>query len=123
MNLKDRTNKIILIVLLVLYFLFFIYTFPTYIERKCFGYSPSVMWFKISNLFLNGPPILEKYYRLLRDKVPQNTILVSVILNIGNMIFGFIHFKKKWWYYLLLFISIVISIILKDCYVLLSNLE
>lgn len=123
MNLKDRTNKIILIVLLVLYFLFFIYTFPTYIERKCFGYSPSVMWFKISNLFLNGPPILEKYYRLLRDKVPQNTILVSVILNIGNMVFGFINFKKKWWYYVILLISILLSVILIDCWWMLYTAE
>jgi hypothetical protein len=49
-------------------------------------------------------------------KIPEFTMLTAIIINGANMIFGFINYKKKWWYYLILVITVIMSIMLWDCF-------
>jgi len=46
----------------------------------------------------------------------MSKILVAVLVNFVNMVIGLINFKKKWWYYVILLISILLSLVLVDCW-------
>ena len=57
------------------------------------------------------------------NKISEWTLVTSFVVNIANMVFGFINFKKKWWYYVILLISILLSVILIDCWWMLYTAE
>ena len=117
---KPTNNKckIVFIVLIILFVTLFFCHMPGYILEKCLGY-PDEMYYKFwkpLNNFLHGDKVLNYLYHLVLYKIPAWTIYPVIILNAANMIFGFIHYKKKWWYYLVLALSILCSVLLLDYY-------
>ena len=96
--------------------MYFLYALPTYIVSKTSNYQSNEIWFDIRYYLLNSNYLLKKYYRLLRYKASMSKILVAVLVNFVNMVIGLINFKKKWWYYVILLISILLSLVLVDCW-------
>ena len=101
----------------VVYIVLFILFFPKFIHYKWLENSDLILLKKIHALFHNDFCGTQKYYRTMRNIMPEFLIPYSVIFNAGNMIFGFVNFKKKWWYYLMLIISVLCSILLIDCFI------
>lgn len=120
---KKTVIKIIFIANFIINLVGFVVSFPKYIHLK-FLYSTNFdLWLKIHALLLEGNYGLRTYYRFMRDNLPDSFILLAIILNIINMIFGFVNYKTKWWYYVILVITIVMSIILWDCFYILIHAE
>ena len=101
----------------IVYIVLFILFFPKFIHYKWLENSDLILWKKIHSLFHNDFCGTQKYYRTMRNIMSEFLIPYSVIFNAGNMIFGFVNFKKKWWYYLMLIISVLFSILLIDCFI------
>ena len=78
---------------------------------------------KIYDSIICKNSIIEKYFYFMLHKIPEWTMLVSVMINSGNMYFGFREYKKKWWYYVILSISILMSLLLLDCWWILDTAE
>ena len=114
----NHKYKIVFIVLIILFFTLFLCHMPGYILEKCLGYPDEMyytFWNPLDN-FLRSNKVLNYLYHLVLYKISSWTIYPAVILNAGNMVFGFIHYKKKWWYYLILAVSILCSVLLLDYY-------
>ena len=129
MNGKKRIGFILVFSLFAIYFLFCL---PTYISSKYLS-SPyasfSFLWEKLF-LFLfkidkiGGFPNFAKTFSYnIIHKVPVWSIPITIITNTINMIFGFKILRKRWWYYLILFLSILLTVVLIDCYRLESSPE
>ncbi|MBR4022501.1 MAG: hypothetical protein IKI94_07910 [Ruminococcus sp.] len=118
---KKTVIKIIFIANFIINLAGFVVSFPKYIHLK-FLYSTNFdLWLKIHALLLEGNYGLRTYYRFMRDNLPDSFILLAIILNIINMIFGFVNYKTKWWYYVILIITVIMSIMLWDCFYILIH--
>ena len=121
-----KKTKCICLILWIVFFafvVFYICCMPTYVVMKFVGPHASIyfIWCEIRELILNND-ILHSFYNALVFKIPECIMLIAIIINGANMIFGFINYKKKWWYYLILAISIIMSIMLWDCWYILYTL-
>ena len=121
-----KKTKCICLILWIVFFafiVFYICCMPTYIQMKIVGNHDSMyyIWCKIDEFILNND-VLNLFFITMRNKFPEYTMLIAIIINGINMIFGFINYKKKWWYYLILVISIIMSIMLWDCWYILYTL-
>ena len=106
------------LVFFALFFIIFLCHLPGWILEHCYN-STSDKYYNFSNLlreFIRQNKILEALFSFLIYKIPDWTIIPTIVLNGANMVFGFVNFKKKWWYYLLLAISIFLSFVLFDYY-------
>ena len=115
---KNKNVYIIIFSFIIISFIaFFVYSTPTYVHLKALGWSgpkDDILWC-ISDFFRSSE-LLYNYYCHLRNKTSINMIIIALVVNMANMIFGFINYKKKWWYYLILVITIIMSIMLWDCF-------
>ena len=105
-------------VFFALFFIIFLCHLPGYITENTGGY-PDEMYFKFwdpLDSFFRKSKILSPIYNEIIYKIPDWTIIPTIVLNGANMVFGFVNFKKKWWFYLLLAISILLSYGLYDYY-------
>ena len=115
----QKTNlikKIIMFSLFIVYIIYFIYAFPTYVISKTSNYQSNEIWFNIRYYFLNSNSLFKNYYRLLRYKASMSKMSIAMVVNFANMVFGFFNFKKKWWYYIILVFSVLITLMLVDCW-------
>ena len=118
-----KVHAIIFSVILIAFIVYYFCCMPTYIIMKYVGPHDNMyfIWYKIDRFILNND-ILNSFYNAIVFKIPEYTMLIAIIINGANMIFGFINYKKKWWYYLILVISIIMSIMLWDCWYILYTL-
>jgi len=119
-----KAYTIIFSVILIAFIVYYFCCMPTYIQMKIVGNHDSMyyIWCKIDEFILNND-ILNSFFITMRNKFPEWTMLIAIIINGANMIFGFINYKKKWWYYLILVIIIIMSIMLWDCFQILIHQE
>ena len=115
-----RKNKKLLIFLFVfiLFIIFYIFSLPSYIIMKAidsYKYCFPNLW-KTADSFLFNTKFIKEFSNYFVFKIPEWTMLIAVIVNVINMFFGFKNYKKKWWYYVLLLISILLSVMLIDCW-------
>ena len=113
-NLKN--NKTIVTIFLSLFFIYLIYCIciiPSYLFERSMGYITQP-WARIDHYLYNSP--IGSIYSWLYYKIPDFTLIPAFIVNAGNMVFGFVNYKKKWWYYLILAVSILCSVLLVDYY-------
>ena len=113
-----KKRNIVFILMFFLYIVFLLLCLPTYLQSKMLGFHNELLfnlWKKIY-LFIRHNSITDTFYCKLRHKIPEWTMPVAVIVNGINMFFGFREYKKKWWYYIILLISILISVMLIDCW-------
>ena len=120
------TKKVIFVIVFILYFIYFVNCLPIYIHMNMLSFPyeliPSLAN-KIYDSIICKNSIIEKYFYFMLHKIPEWTMLVSVMINSGNMYFGFREYKKKWWYYVILSISILMSLLLLDCWWILDTAE
>lgn len=109
----------IFFILVILYFIYFIFFIPglilqhvdvDYYNTKHYAFLTKIYEF----IYIDD--VLHSVFFFLLYRINYRTIMPVVILNAGNMIFGFIYYKKKWWYYLILVISILFSVLLHNYY-------
>ena len=119
-----KAYTIIFSVILIAFIVYYFCCMPTYIQMKIVGNHDSMyyIWCKIDEFILNND-ILNLFFITMRNKFPEWTMLIAIIINGANMIFGFINYKKKWWYYLILIITVIMSIMLWDCFQILIHQE
>ena len=111
-----KGNKKCLIVFTIIFLLYICYCIcltPSYILEKCLKYN-DVPWTIINVFFKNS--VIRNFYLKLRYKIPDFTPLPAFLINVGNIVWGFVRYKKKWWYYLILVLSILCSVLLLDYY-------
>ena len=123
---KHIAKKIILFVIFILFIIYFISCLPIYIHMNYLSYPEKIMpalAIKIHDSIIIPNPLIKKYYYFMLFKIPEWTMPVAVMINGGNMYFGGKQFKKKWWYYVILVISILMSLILMDCWWILDTVE
>ena len=119
-NLKNN-KKIIEAVFLSLFFMYFIYCvciIPSYLLERSMGYVTqpwASIKYKLHTSFI-GPLFSWLYY-----KIPDFTLIPAFVVNAGNMVLGFVRYKKKLWYYLLLAVSVLCSVLLLDYYVIYND--
>ena len=85
-------------------------------------YHLSELWNYLDSFMLSNK-IIRPFAKFTDHKIPEWTMPIAVIVNGINMFFGFKQFKKKWWYYVILLISILMSLMLIDCWWMLSTAE
>ncbi len=73
------------------------------------------LWKKADYLLFNTN-FIKDFSNYIVFKIPELTMPIAVVANSINMFFGFREYKKKWWYYIILLISILISVMLIDCW-------
>lgn len=119
-----KVHAIIFSVILIAFIVYYFCCMPTYVVMKFVGPHDSIyfIWCEIRELILNND-ILHSFYNALVFKIPEYTMPIAIIINGANMIFGFVNYKKKWWYYLILVITIIMSIMLWDCFQILIHEE
>ena len=125
-------RKIIFSLAFAIFVIYFIFCLPTYVSLKFLSYpyvSFSFLWEKLF-LFLfridkigSFPNFAKTFSYHIIHKVPVWSIPITIITNTINMIFGFKILRKRWWYYLILFLSILLTVVLIDCYRLESSPE
>lgn len=103
-------------VFIVIFFVYCLCLLPEYLLDKSWEYPNDKVWNPIND-FVRDNAVLNYFRSIVFNKIPESTIPPAIILNAGNMIFGFINYKKKWWYYLILIVSILCSVILYDHYI------
>ena len=116
-----KGNKKCLIVFTIIFLLYICYCIcltPSYILEKRLLYN-SPPWTSINAYFKRS--ILKSLYLWLRYKIPDFTLIPAFLINAGNMVLGFVRYKKKWWYYLLLAVSVLCSVLLLDYYVIYND--
>lgn len=118
-----RAKKAIFLSISIICIIGAILLFPKYIHLKFLSGTNSDFILKIHLIFINDTYGLKKYYQTMRNNIPDQFIIIEQIINIINMIWGFIYFKKRWWYYVILLISILISVMLIDCWWMLYTAE
>ena len=98
-------------------FCYFCYCFPTYVCLKSQGYPVGLykIWREIDHFILNIP-VLKKIYLSLLFKVNAKTLFPVIIIMVANISYGAMLCYKKWWYYLVAVITIIMCLILHDCY-------
>ena len=118
-------QKMIFIIVLIIYLIFFVLTIPTYVSLKVMSFSDEPFYNLCSYIFsaINKSEIIYNFFWHWVIKISEWTLVTSFVVNIANMVFGFINFKKKWWYYVILLISILLSVILIDCWWMLYTAE
>ena len=100
----------------ILYVIFFICCLPSYVCLKhidIYLYDFKWLW-EFLDYILFRIKCINHFSNLVLFKIPDFTVLISVIINIANMSLGFAKFKKNWWYYVLLLISFIMSLMLLD---------
>lgn len=120
-----KAYTIIFSVILIAFIVYYFCCMTTYIQMKIVGNQDNTtyfIWCNIDEIILNND-ILNSFFITMRNKFPEWTMLTAIIINGANMIFGFINNKKKWWYYLILIITIIMSIMLWDCFQILIHQE
>ena len=113
-----KGNILLFFIIFFFYVFFFLICLPTFLQSKMLGYHNEMLfelWRKIDNT-IHYNQILNNIYWDVLYKVPEWIMPIAVIINGVNMFFGGKQFKKKWWYYIILFVSIILSIILVDCW-------
>ena len=118
-----RAKKAIFLSISIICIIGAILLFPKYNHLKFLSGTNSDFLLKIHLIFINDTYGLKKYYQTMRNNIPDQFIIIEQIINIINMIWGFIYFKKRWWYYVILLISILISVMLIDCWWMLYTAE
>ena len=118
---KLKTNKInFFIFILVSFVLCFLLCLPTYNLENCLNnpgtFMPDLSR-KIYNCFVQNNYIIKSLYYYLIYIIPEWLMLFAILINGVNMYYGFKSFKKKWWYYVILIFTLILSIILLDCYI------
>ena len=73
------------------------------------------IWRGIDHFILNIP-VLKKIYLSLLFKVNAKTLFPVIIIMVANISYGAMLCYKKWWYYLVAVITIIMCLILYDCY-------
>ena len=119
----NRVNKVFFLSVSIICIIGAILFFPKYIHLKFLSGTNSDFLLKIHLIFINNTYGLKKYYQTMRNNIPDQLLIIEIIINIINMIFGFIYFKNRWWYYVILLICILISVMLIDCWWLLHTAE
>ena len=117
-NLRRKNKGIILVFIFILLTIYFLCCTPIYVRMKSLGfpkYHFPEMWDSLDTFIFNNKYI-SSFSRYIEYKIPEWTMPVAVIVNGINMFFGFKDYKKKWWYYIILLISILISVMLIDCW-------
>lgn len=122
MQIKNR--KFIFVIIFIIYVVFLLLCFPTYSQIKLMSWDNSKdnIWIYIRNEVIFYE-LLFKFHKALRHKIPEWTMPILFIVNGINMFFGFKDYKKKWWYYIILLISILISVMIIDCWWILYTAE
>jgi hypothetical protein len=80
------------------------------------------LWNYLDSFMLKNK-IIRPFAKYIDHKIPEWTMPTAVMINGVNMYFGGKQFKKKWWYYVILVISILMSLILMDCWWILDTAE
>lgn len=114
---KDKCNFFIIIFLLFL--TFFIIIIPTYIHMGILmdpGKLIPDLSRKLHNIFVQRNTVTGSLYYNMLHKVPECAMPIAIIINGANMLYGFKKYKNKWWYYLILVLTIVMSLIILDCF-------
>lgn len=121
---KTKKMNLIFFSIFILYLIFLILCFPTYSQLKFLSwYGPKDdIWLYIREIVIHND-FLFKFHKALRHRIPDWSMPVAIVINLLNMIFGFINYKKKWWYYIILLISVFVTTMLIDCYFHSSRLE
>ena len=121
---KTKKTTLVFIIISILYFLFVLLCFPTYSQLKFMSWQghEDDIWINIRDIVINNC-FLFGVHKALRHKIPDWSMLIAIMINVFNMLLGFINHMKKWWYYLLLLISVLVTVVLIDCYNLSSSLE
>ena len=78
-----------------------------------------IPWTTIDGFFIKS--FIKDVYDWLIYKIPDFTLIPAFLINVGNMVLGFVRYKKKWWYYLLLAVSVLCSVLLLDYYVIYND--
>lgn len=111
--------KILFWVIFATSFCYFCYCFPTYVCLKSQGYPVGLykIWRGIDH-FILSIGFLRKIYFSFLFKINKHTTTIypAIVIMAANAVFGFALFYKKWWYYLFAFITIIMCLILHDCY-------
>lgn len=111
--------KILFWVIFATSFCYFCYCFPTYVCLKSQGYPVGLykIWRGIDDFILHIS-FLNRIYNLFLFKINKNTATIypAIAIMCANAAYGFALFYKKWWYYLFAFITIIMCLILHDCY-------
>ena len=118
-------NKKNMLIIIVIFILFFICCFPTYVGMKNLGYPKyqlPELWNSLDSFMLKNK-FLRPFAKCIDHKIPEWTMPIAVIVNGINMFFGFKEYKKNWWYYVILLVSILMSLMLIDCWLILSTEE
>ena len=71
---------------------------------------------KLHNIFVQRNAVTRSLYYNMLHKVPEWSMPIAIISNGANMLYGFKKYKNKWWYYLILVLTIVMSLIILDCF-------
>ena len=120
-----KVHAIIFSVILIAFIVYYFCCMPTYVSHKVMSFSDEPFYNLCSCIFstINKNEIIYNFFWYWVHKIPEWTMLTAIIINGANMIFGFINYKKKWWYYLILVITIIMSIMLWDCFQILIHEE
>lgn len=120
---KSGLIKRFFIFICIEYIIFFIICLPTYVGKQFINYPRNLfpeLWRCLGYFFYRNRYVIG-FTDKFANNIPSQAMLLQVIINFANMIFGFSQYKKKWWYYLILLISIIISVCLIDCYYILIH--
>ena len=104
---------VVFIIISLIFIVYCICIVPSYILEKWLKYNDAP-WTTIDSFFMES--CIKNIYEWLTYKIPDFTLIPAFVINAGNMVFGFIHYKKKWWYYLILAVSMLCSVLLLDYY-------
>ena len=101
----------------ILYIVFFIMCFSTYSQCKFMLWQDKGdnIWIYIRNIIVSNDLIFD-IHKSLRRTILVWTMPIAIISNGTNMLYGFKKYKNKWWYYLILVLTIVMSLIILDCF-------
>lgn len=109
----NKKYVILFFIISLLYFGYCICIIPSYLLEKCLKYN-DIPWTTIDGFFIRS--FIKDVYDWLIYKIPDFTLIPAFLMNAGNMVWGFVRYKKKWWYYLLLAVSVLCSVLLLDYY-------
>ena len=114
---KLKNTFFIFCVFVVLYIVFFIMCFSTYSQCKFMLWQDKGdnIWIYIRNTIVSNNLIFD-IHKSLRHTIPVWAMPIAIIINSANMLYGFKKYKNKWWYYLILALTIIMTIIILDCF-------
>ncbi len=113
-----KKYRILFWIILILYFVFFVCCIPKYILYHVLANPMYHEWnysfWKTIYRSILSHNVLSNVYNWLLFKIPNCTIIPMVLLNAGNMFYGWKLYRKNRWFFVVLAFVILTFLIMGD---------